>query len=514
VSNLWANKTAFWALAGVMVCALALRLWALNWGLPYLYDHDETVLVLRIQPIFKTGDLNPHVFDYGSLFYYINAAAYVPYYLVGWAAGIFHNPNDIPYPRPLAMGVGVTSMPSTYLLGRSVTLLFGMTSVYMVFLIGRRVTGTWVVGLAAAFMMAISPTCVAYSRAISPNMFLVFFILLTMWGAIEIYDENSTRAYALAGIAAGLVASTKYNGVMVLGVIVVACLLREGWRGLKDWRLLLAFVLSAITFFVTTPFALLDYQTFITDVRNQAIQYSTGHSGMEGDTVAWYASFLWTQEGLVTVLGFGGAIYALVRRIKPLILVASFPIGYGIFISAFIVRNDRTIMPMLPFLFILAAALIAQAVKWVTAVGLDRRAAFAGGVVVLALLAIGPVDATAAAAVRATAPDSRLTGVQWIKDNIPPGSTVGIEVGAPYLDPRVYSVQPVGEIILHAPDWYVQHKYDYLVFAQGMFGRFYDEPDRYANEVAQYDTFFNKFPLVKAFDDGGYAVKVYKVPKE
>jgi hypothetical protein len=115
--------------------------------------------------------------------------------------------------------------------------------------------------------------------------------------------------------------------------------------------------------------------------------------------------------------------------------------------------------------------------------------------------------------VRATAPDSRLTAVQWIKDNIPPGSKVGIEAGAPYLDPRIYSVQPVGEIILHSPDWYVQQKYDYLVFAEGMFGRYYDEPDRYANEVEQYDAFFNRFPLVKAFDDGGYVVKVYKVPK-
>ncbi len=514
MSKLWTNKTAFWALAGVMICAFVLRLWSLNWGLPYLYDHDETQLVLRIQPIFKTGDLNPHYFDYGSIFYYLNALAYVPYYLGGWAAGIFHNPNDIPYPSQLAMGVGITSMPSTYLLGRSVTLVFGMASVYMAFLIGRRVTGDWVVGLVAAFMMAISPTCVVYSRLITPNMFLVFFILLAVWGAIKIYDENTTGAYVLAGVATGLVASTKYNGVVVLGVIALACLLRGGWRGLKDRRLLMAFGLSAVAFFVTTPFALLDYQTFLTDVRNQAIQYSTGHAGMEGDTVGWYASFLWTQEGLVSVFGIAGAAYAIVRRAKPLILIASFPIGYGIFISGFIVRNDRTIMPLLPFLFILAAALIVQAVQWVTTLGLDKRAAIAGGAIVVALLAIGPVNATAAAAMRATAPDSRLTGVEWIKQNIPPGSKVGIEVGSPYLDPRVYSVQPVGEIILHTPDWYVQQKYDYLVFAEGMFGRFYDEPDRYANEVGQYDAFFNALPLVKVFDDGGYVVKVYKVPKQ
>ncbi len=514
MTKLWDNKTAFWSLAGVLICALALRLWALNWGLPYLYDHDESIFVTIAQRIVKTGDLNPHYFDYGSVLFYLNALAYVPYYLAGSIAGIFHSPNDIPYPGQLAMGVGITTMPSTYLLGRSVTLLFGMASVYMVFLIGRRVTGNWVVGVVAAFMIAISPTCVEYSRSITPNMFLVFFVLLTVWAAIKIYDENSTGAYVLAGVAAGLVASTKYNGALVLGVLVLACLLRGGWRGLMDWRLLMAFALSAIAFFVTTPFALFDYQTFITDVKDQAIHYSTGHPGMEGDTVAWYTSFLWSQEGLVTVLGFAGALYAIVRRIKPLMLVASFPIGYGIFISAFIVRNDRTIMPLLPFLFILAAAMIVQAANWVITLGLDRKAALAGGAIVVALLAIGPIDATAAAAVRATAPDSRLTAIPWIKDNIPPAQRWASRPVRHTWTHRVYSVQPVGEIILHTPDWYVQQKYDYLIFAEGMFGRFYDEPDRYAKEVGQYDAFFNKFPLVKAFDDGGYVVKVYKVPKQ
>ena len=101
--------------------------------------------------------------------------------------------------------------------------------------------------------------------------------------------------------------------------------------------------------------------------------------------------FGWLPWATVTgaVLGFVGAGYAIVRRVKPLILVASFPIGYGIFISAFIVRNDRTIMPLLPFLYILAAALIVQAVQWAANRGFERRAALAGGALLMALLAIG-----------------------------------------------------------------------------------------------------------------------------
>jgi 4-amino-4-deoxy-L-arabinose transferase-like glycosyltransferase len=503
--------TTGFLLVCILLLALALRLWAIKWGLPYLYHHDETDFVPIFQHIFKTGDLNPHAFDYGSVFFYINAISYIPYYLAGLAAGTMHSPNDIAYPSMLVMGDGITAMPSTYVLGRSVTTVFGVASVFMVFLIGRRVSGKPMVGLIAAVMMAISPTCVALSREISPNMFLVFFILLTVWGAIKIYEENTTAAFLLSGVAAGLVVGTKYNGGLVFGVVVLACLLRSGWAALKDRRLYAAAAISAATFLLTTPFAVLDYPSFIRDFTNQASHYATGHLGMEGDTVQWYTNFLWTQEGPVAVLGWIGAIYALVRRSRPLIIVASFPIGYGIFISSFIVRNDRTILPLLPFLYILAAVVIVDTARWVMARDIERRAALATSALVLVLLAIVPFNMSSAAAIQANAPDSRLTGVQWIGQNIPPGSKVGIEVGAPYLDPQTYSVQPVDSIIAHPPQWYVDQHYDYLIFADGMFGRFFREPDRYAGEVAQYEAFFSTFQLVKDLDDGGYQVKVYKV---
>jgi hypothetical protein len=131
--------------------------------------------------------------------------------------------------------------------------------------------------------------------------------------------------------------------------------------------------------------------------------------------------------------------------------------------------------------------------------------------VAVALLSIVPVNITAASAVQAISPDSRLTGVEWIKENIPAGAKVGIETGAPYLDPKVYSVQPELSIIAHTPDWYVQQHYDYLVFADGMFERFFRAPDLYSQEIAQYDAFFNRFQLIKELNDGGYDVKIYAV---
>ncbi|MGB3058399.1 MAG: hypothetical protein WBE17_01555, partial [Anaerolineae bacterium] len=50
------------ALAAILLIAVALRLWGINFGLPYLYHPDEPGYVAIAQNMVKTGDLNPHFF--------------------------------------------------------------------------------------------------------------------------------------------------------------------------------------------------------------------------------------------------------------------------------------------------------------------------------------------------------------------------------------------------------------------------------------------------------------------
>ena len=91
--------------------SVLLRVWGFNYDLPYIYHPDEPSYVAFSQRIFQTGDLNPHFFNYPSLFFYINAVAYIPYYLFGKALGVFHTPYDILPPISLAMGVSRLRCP-------------------------------------------------------------------------------------------------------------------------------------------------------------------------------------------------------------------------------------------------------------------------------------------------------------------------------------------------------------------------------------------------------------------
>jgi len=113
----------------VLLVAFFLRIWRINYDLPCIYHPDEPGYITISQNIFKTGDLNPHFFNYPSLFFYINAISYIPYYLFGKMVGIFHTRDDILPPISLAMGVTLAQMPTTVLLGRIITISFGIGTV-------------------------------------------------------------------------------------------------------------------------------------------------------------------------------------------------------------------------------------------------------------------------------------------------------------------------------------------------------------------------------------------------
>ncbi|MGB3218548.1 MAG: glycosyltransferase family 39 protein [Anaerolineae bacterium] len=508
------------ALAAILLIAVALRLWGINFGLPYLYHPDEPGYVAIAQNMVKTGDLNPHFFNYPTLFFYLNSLAYLPFYAVGRVLGVFQTPADIPAPILLVGGAGMTPLAATFWLGRLLTLAFGTGAVMLVYLVGRQLFGSRRVGLLAALLLAISPTNVTHSRYITPDTFVVFFAVFSLWAAVRVYQRGRTRDYVLAGVMAGLTAATKYNGALILICIVATHFLRAGWRGWRDRRLYLAIAASALAFAFATPFAIFDPAKFMADLSLEARHYATGHAGGEGNAALWYVTYLWQAEGLTALFALAALARGLWMRTKPVIVVAAFPVAYFVFISNFMVRNDRTLVPLTPFLFLLAALFLVHAWDWLyrREPGPDialpgTRPPWARGVagLLLALTLLIPLTGTIQGANRLTTVDSRETARVWIAQNLPPGARVVLESYAPYVDPQRFTVLGVYRLILYPPAWYINEKFDYLVFSEGMFKRFYLEPDKYAAQIAEYEALFQAFEPIKIFTDGGYEVRIYRI---
>ena len=68
---------AQWPLAAVLTLALALRVWALDFGLPHTLTRPDEDAVVSVALRFFQRNLDPGFFDWPSLFMYVVAVVYV-----------------------------------------------------------------------------------------------------------------------------------------------------------------------------------------------------------------------------------------------------------------------------------------------------------------------------------------------------------------------------------------------------------------------------------------------------
>jgi len=500
------------ALSAILLLGLTLRLWGINFGLPYTYAPDEPTYLSLTLRIIQTGDLNPRWWYYPSLMFYLNAAALLLFFLAGRLTGAFTTLTDLAYPHIATMGVGKLDLPGEFLVSRGMVALVSTAAIILVYLIGRRLHSSKGVAVVAALLFAVSPTIIDHSHRFGPDLFALFFSLAAFYFSIRIIDEPKLRYSVAAGLAAGLAIASKYNAGLILVPLILAHFLRSGISGLRQKEFIIGMIAVGLAFVVAVPFSVFDLTNFWAGVQWQFFSYSTeGHAGQEGNALQWYISYLLETEGVMVVLaGMCGAYYLFVRQKKYLVLLC-YSFIYFIFVSLLLVRNARTIMMIIPFLDLLAAVLVVNLYEWLNGTKRFRRVMITAIVTAICALMIAPPLQTALAAnISLTQFDGRESARQWLDANLPVGARVAEEAYSPYLDPNRFVTQGFDAIVDHPPEWYTQNNFEYLVLSQGMYKRFFDEPARYGEWIAKYNQFFTRFPMVARFDDNNYEVRVYQ----
>src|SRR5436190_8562939 len=113
----------FSVLALILVVAAAARLWFLHAGIPHAVGIDEPQVVDRALRILRTGDWNPHLFDYPTLVIYLNALVNILRFLWGALNGEWASLDAFPIAavygagRFVAAMIGVATVWLTYRLG-------------------------------------------------------------------------------------------------------------------------------------------------------------------------------------------------------------------------------------------------------------------------------------------------------------------------------------------------------------------------------------------------------------
>ncbi len=392
-------------LAAILVVALGLRLHGVDWDQGFGFHPDERDIYMRSGCMYdllteapgheqcgyladqpqadpglpglgtafdaESSPLNPHWFPLGSILIYV---------LVFFrsVAELFTdlNPLEMRYiARPLAA-------------------LADVGTVLLVFVLGRRLYGQGV-GLLAAGLTAIAVIHVQHSHFYRPEPFTVLFTLASLWAMLRLMEHRRLRDSALLGLMLGLALAPKVNVLPLVLPLALAYWywMREeadgGWTSITPeivqraaGHAAVAASVAVVVFFFSSPYAFLDFGSFIDDVAAQTRM--ANNAGLWPFTVQYVdtPAFVY-QIRQTTIWGLGlplgivawvaipftivlAAIGGQTRRADLLLLAWVVP--SLLFLESFEVRFLRYLFPLMPVMVLLGARMLLWEVDYCRAV--------------------------------------------------------------------------------------------------------------------------------------------------
>jgi hypothetical protein len=406
-----------------------LRFWGLRFGLPHLHARPDEQIITDIGHRILGGDPNPHFFDYPSLFMYLLAAGDYLYYLYGRAAGWFAS---------LAQFVSLwpTEWTPFFLVARVLSASAGTATVAVVYQIGKRLFDP-MVGLVAAFFLSVAFLHVRDSHFGVTDVTMTFLLMTSMLFIVRAWVDGKRSSFELAGYAGGLAASTKYNGALLVVPLVVCVLLRafeassspqdlEAGKAVRQAIVRIGTFAAcfAVAFVAASPFVIISADQFLHDLRGVARHMATPHSIDLGRGGIYHITFSLRYGVGVPLLGasLAGLAWLAARDWRKLALLGSLPLAY--YAAVFSQRTVfvRYVTPLVPFVSVAAAVLVVDAARL-----LGRRRSFlvAPAVALLSLAVAAPsIHSTLRIDRLFAATDTRLLAADWIRENVPAGSSL------------------------------------------------------------------------------------------
>ncbi len=417
------GRWRYWGpLSLVLVVALALRLWGIKQGLPYVYNVDEYGhFVPEAVAMFHHG-LNPHYFINPPALTYLLHVVFAVWF--GGGASVSHefalHPDHF------------------FLLARVTVALLGTASVWLLYLVGARLFNRGV-GLFAAALMAVAFLPVLYGRLALNDVPTLAPLTLSLLGTAGVLRRGRLLDYLLAGIGLGLAAATKYTaGVMVLPLLAAAV---AQYRDSKaDTRrdvaggVGVALLVALGAFLIANPFSVLDFHSFRADLERQSSYTESSHASWIGGpgqgSFSYYLwSFAWGLGWVPALAALGGAVTIWLRQRRLGWVLVPVAVLYLAFLSLQGRYFGRWLLPIFPIVCLLAASFALEVTGWATRHAPRLRLGFVA-VAVIALAAQGLVYSIHSGLVLSRA-DTRNLARAWVVEHIPVGARIVVEPVVP-----------------------------------------------------------------------------------
>ena len=423
--------------------ALALRLYGINWDQGGLFHPDERAFLSQVNALefpkpseygsllTRDSPLNPGSFNWGSLPHYmLKTVQYAASPFVDW--DLF----DLRIP------------------GRVLSALADTVTVALVFLIGAKWFSRRVAFFGAGFA-ALAVLNIQLSHFFAVDALMTTFIVATVIFSVRVAHGGKRSDSILAGLMFGLGFATKFSvaplvAPLIVGHLVYALSRPGDTLDLRDWRspeaaqkqwqafkgVVIAGLVALGAVMVTQPYMFFDLGTFFSNINEQSEMVRRirdfPFTRQYIDTPRyWYQIWQLGFWGLGPALGLTvwlGLIAALVftwfgRRKVDVVLLA-WVVPYLLLTGWFDVKFLRYMVPLVPFLVLYGARLVALAGELLQAAWPRRKyLVLAPAAVVFIFTAHYALSFMSV--YNGVHPANAATA--WLAENAPPGSRVAQE---------------------------------------------------------------------------------------
>ncbi|MEK6715219.1 MAG: glycosyltransferase family 39 protein [Candidatus Omnitrophota bacterium] len=409
-----------------------LRIWHIDWGLPYIHNHDELNHIEQSLQV-GSGKLEPQGLMHGTLITYLLSIEYGILYILGKIIGRYLSTDGF-------LLSYLTDPTIFFIIGRVTIVLLSVGSIFVTYLIGKKLFNERV-GIISALFIAFSPTHFINSTCIKDDIPATFFCTLFFYfTSLYLLADNSTlkrnRFYYASGFFLGLAIAAKLTAIPGIVTFCLAFSLKElsdseGYKKylifLWDRRFLKGMLFVLTGFFIADPYAVINYKKFIYGILFMKNQYMENVITVKNTQIFYFTNHLPDMIGIpLTIFFCISVIYFVFKPSNKLILLLSFPAVY------YLIFNKSTgfahhILTALPFIVILISVFLDKIYFIINKWNMVKSA------VVLPFLLILFITPEALNTIRYIyvlgSADTRILAKKWIEDNIPSNKSIFIEGG-------------------------------------------------------------------------------------